>query len=217
MTLNREKYYRWAWLLDLVLGKEKGLGGLSARREKLYEVAYSFLGKDASPKDLAPDDLACAESVNAVYKAAFGHEIGGGVSTTQMYRALKNSDEFLEVDAPLFGDIVISPTGYVRSVAVGHVGIVGKWQIMSNNSATGRWEAHYTLQSWRARYDYVRFFRCVGPAEDTQPAAASPAVTEIVEKATEVVGKAKAYPALIAPLVAFLASLSDFLSNLIKR
>src|SRR3954462_12894985 len=55
---------------------------------------------------------------------------------------------------PPSGDIVISPTGYGNgSMPNGHVGIIGdNGQIMSNNSATGLWDIHFTLASWKARY-----------------------------------------------------------------
>ena len=206
MSINREKYYKWAWLIDLFVDERK-LAGISARREHLYDIAYSFLGKDASPRDLASDDLGCAESVNAVYKAAFGHEIGGDVSTIRMYAALRGSNELQETDAPLFGDIIISPTNMAR-VPVGHVGIVGKWQIMSNDSRTGLWQAYYTLESWRLRYGFVKYFRCVDLPE------APPGVKEIVEESVRVVTEAAKYPVLIAPVMALLKMLGEFLAGL---
>ena len=192
--------------------KELELGGFSERREQLYNTAYACLGTDASPRDMASDDLGCAESVNAVYKACFGHEIGGDVSTLRMYQAiLANPQEFQEVERPLHGDIIISPTAYVNaSVGHGHVGVVGKWQIMSNNSANGKWEAYYTLDSWIRRYGFVKYFR---PMQE-EPAVAPPAVEEIVEKTVEVAREAVKYPALIRPVLALLATLASFLSKL---
>ena len=35
-------------------------------RIRLYEAARSFIGTDASPNDLAPDELGCAETVNEI-------------------------------------------------------------------------------------------------------------------------------------------------------
>ena len=37
-------------------------------RIKLYEAARSFIGTDASPNDLAPDELGCAETVNESFE-----------------------------------------------------------------------------------------------------------------------------------------------------
>ncbi len=211
MEINREKYHRWAWLIDLFISRDPYLGGVSTNREKLYDTAYSFLGKDASPTDKAPDDLACAESVNAVYKTAFGHEVGGGLSTLEMYRVLQiKQGEFMEVDSPLYGDLIISPTTMTK-VPVGHVGIVGKWQIMSNSSVTGKWEARYTLDTWRRRYGFVKYFRCLTP--DSLPEA-PPGVIEIVEQAVEIVPEVVKYPGLLSPFMTFLATLGAFLRSL---
>ena len=41
-------------------------------RIRLYEAARSFIGTDASPNDLAPDELGCAETVNEIIRRAFG-------------------------------------------------------------------------------------------------------------------------------------------------
>lgn len=216
MAINREKYYKWAWLIDLFVSKESNIGGLSTNREKLYDTAYSFLGRDASPRDLADDEFGCAESVNAVYKAAFGKEIGGDLSTLRMYQALLNSPDFVQIDSPLFGDVIISPTTYAR-VPVGHVGIVGKWQVMSNDSRSGKWEANYTLQSWRLRYGFVKYFRCVeiasSPTQENLPEA-PPGVKEIVAETIEVATEAVKYPMLLAPVMALLAALGNFLKSL---
>jgi hypothetical protein len=121
---------------------------------KLYQTARSFLGTDASPKDLANDEVACAESVNDVVLAAFGEFVGGDLSTARMFAALQTNRKFAEVSSPIKGDIIISPSGYGNgNLSNGHVGIVGDSnQIMSNNSANGIWDIHYSLASWKARY-----------------------------------------------------------------
>lgn len=134
--------------------------------DKLYQTAVSCLGKDASPLDKANDDVACAESVNSVVFKAFGDYAGGDLSTARMYSALKNNMKFAEVSSPIKGDIIISPTGYGNGqLSNGHVGIVGdSYGIMSNNSANGIWDIHYTLTTWKARYAVlggfpVKFYR----------------------------------------------------------
>jgi hypothetical protein len=136
-------------------------------REILFQKAKSFIGQDASPYDKAPDNLGCAETVNEIYEAAFGKEIGGGTSTYWLYDALKNSQDFERVTLPLPGDIVISPTGYGgrNGIDRGHAGIVAEeGKIMSNESTNGKFELNYTIESWRARYEKlgnypVVFFR----------------------------------------------------------
>ena len=92
--------------------------------------------------------------MNDVVFAAFLENVGGGLSTALMYQALQTNTKFAEVTSPLKGDIIISPNGYSNGqLPNGHVGVMGdNDQIMSNNSANGTWDIHYTLASWKARY-----------------------------------------------------------------
>lgn len=126
------------------------------RGDILYEVAYSCIGRDASPADTVPDSVACVESLNEVYKKAFGGYIATGaprVSTNALYKFLLSDSRFRKVDIPMKGDIIISPTGYGNgSLSNGHAGVVGKTHIMSNDSATGTWEPNYTIDTWKRRY-----------------------------------------------------------------
>ncbi len=127
-------------------------------RDVLYRTAKSCLGMDASPSDEAPDEYGCMESVDNVVKKAFGRFINDTrytptLSTLEGFKILRKSDNFVPVQEPLPGDIILSPTslgnGNLRN---GHVGIVGFYGIMSNDSATGRFMQNYTLKSWTARY-----------------------------------------------------------------
>lgn len=123
-------------------------------RVKLYLSALSFLGKDASPLDEAPDDVGCADSVSKVILNAFPNVIKGSISTAELYKQLSSSKEFSKVSQFKFGDIIISPTGMgTGGLAHGHVGIVGEDEtIMSNASSTGLWTSNYTIKSWVSRY-----------------------------------------------------------------
>lgn len=123
--------------------------------DKLYQMAYSFLGRDASPRDTAPDFLACAESVQAVYLKTFGKSIGGGNSTHEMWKALEVSPSFEKVTEPVPGCIIISPTGTnpeSNPIRHGHCGITGKFHVMSNDSFTGNWSTHFTQETWKDYY-----------------------------------------------------------------
>lgn len=123
--------------------------------EKLYAVAKASLGIDASPRDVAPDEYGCAESVNELFKKTFGHYITNpGISTAQLYLAmLHDVNHFQIIKFPVPGAIIISPTGYGNGrLSNGHVGICGKFGIMSNSSATGKWSENYTLDAWIAYY-----------------------------------------------------------------
>ena len=135
--------------------------------EGLYFVAKGWLGKDASPSDVAPDEYGCAESVNNIVFTTFNEEVGGDVSTYRMYKALKENKKFAKVTKPLRGDIIISPTGYggTQEVKNGHVGIMSdNGVIMSNKSQNGLFSVHYTLDSWKERYQVrgkypIHFYR----------------------------------------------------------
>lgn len=135
-------------------------------RIKLYEAAVKALNTDPSPRDEAPDELACANSVNEIYKAAFGDYFyqGNQLSTYYLRKALRESPLFRTTNLPAPGDLVISPTGFGTRkhpdgslvIPVGHVGIVmfdGK--IASNDSRAqyrGLFRINYTLDSWAERW-----------------------------------------------------------------
>ena len=157
------------------LGIIKNLRMNDENRIRLYEAARSSIGTDASPSDLAPDELGCAETVNEIIKKAFGDYASkeNRLSTYWLYKTLRESSGFKEAFIPIPGLIVISPTGYGtrrnpdNSFAIphGHVGIVmldGK--IASNDSRTGKLEENYTLDSWAERYVrrggyFMKFYR----------------------------------------------------------
>lgn len=125
-------------------------------RQKIYKTALSFIGKDASPNDLAPDELGCADSVSSVLKIALGSEVGISytVSTAQLYRELLSSKAYMLVQTPKAGDVLVSPTGLGNGqLSNGHTGIWGEnGKIMSNSSYTGTFEQNFDINSWRARY-----------------------------------------------------------------
>ncbi len=128
----------------------------NANSVKLYNVAKAFIGSDASPKDLADDEVGCADSVSALLLNAFGNAMGivYTVSTAYMFRMMRSSPRYIQLEGPQKGAIVISPSGYGNgNLSNGHVGICGEGNvIMSNNSWTGKWEANFTTESWNARY-----------------------------------------------------------------
>lgn len=121
-------------------------------QEKLYQVAKESLGKDMSPQDLAPDSLACMESVNGVYLAAFGEELlpmSARLSTEAGYQAMVQDSRLEKTATPTPGCIVISPTGYSsKGSQHGHTGIWGNFDVMSNDSNSGRWTDNYTHDAW---------------------------------------------------------------------
>lgn len=137
--------------LTIYFAREKTM----TKNDQLYGWAVSVLGKDASPNDIAPDELGCAESWNEIYKLMHGEHLykGNMLSTYWLYKALKESPKFVRVFTPQRGTTVISPTNAHQT---GHVGIFGEHGIiMSNNSfkdsngIRGVWDENYTAASWQ--------------------------------------------------------------------
>lgn len=134
----------------------------SINRRKIYNAAIRFLGVDASPNDLAPDEVGCADTVSSVLKYALGKDMGIDytLATAVLYRELSTSKGYMRVKEPLEGDVLVSPTGYGDGdLSNGHTGIWGKINpktgkriIMSNNSLKGVFEENYDEDTWRARY-----------------------------------------------------------------
>ncbi len=127
-----------------------------SKNEILYSTAKAYLDIDASPKDKAPDDLACMESVDDILWNAFGFYVNGTrdvstLSTGMGYKWLQDKDRFKKVKDYTHGLIIISPTGKGKWDH-GHVGITGKYQIMSNNSQTGLFDTKFTYESWKQYY-----------------------------------------------------------------
>jgi hypothetical protein len=124
---------------------------LQRKSETIYQTALNSIGVDASPADLVDDVVGCAESVTNILRNHVNMPIITG--TSSLFSYFEKSGNFARVDIPKEGYIVISPTGMGDGSIRGHVGIVGKNDVvMSNDSRSGKWMANYTLQSWRARY-----------------------------------------------------------------
>lgn len=130
---------------------------LTALRSKLIvSIAKDHLGIDASPLDRAADEYGCAESVTEILNKAVGFPIITGTWTLNDY--LMRHAKWVPTQHPKPGDIIISPTGTSKkgkkAPFVGHVGIMGdNGIIMANDSYTGKWSAHYTLKTWKERYE----------------------------------------------------------------
>lgn len=125
-------------------------------QESVLRVAKEMIGKDASPRDQAPDELGCAESLANVLHAIDPNFSPAIVSTTKLYKALMHSPKYEATFDLEAGNILISPTGYgkyPRIIPNGHCGVFVEpnW-IASNDSIKGTWEQNYTLSQWIKRY-----------------------------------------------------------------
>ena len=115
--------------------------------EKLVKVAVALLGKDASPMQLSPQELSCAEGVSFIIHQVFPDFPANVVSTIELDSILDNSPHyFKDTKLPGEGCIIISPR---EDEKPGHCGIfVTNREIASNDSATGLFISNYTWDSW---------------------------------------------------------------------
>lgn len=115
------------------------------RAEELYEAAFSSIGRDVSPQDIAPDEYGCAESLSNVIRKVYP-DFPICISTIVLNQKLSISPHFVSSANPISGCVSIFPTDGDK---VGHAGVWGKkgW-VMSNDSNTGNWLANYTEFGW---------------------------------------------------------------------
>jgi hypothetical protein len=121
--------------------------------DNIADAAEVMINTDASPQDIAPDELGCAESVSNIVRSVIPNfpVITG---TWTLYDRLNKDSRFDKVSDPQRGDIIISPTGTLANAPFpGHVGILSDYtNIMSNDSNSGEWRQNYTLRTWNARW-----------------------------------------------------------------
>ena len=123
------------------------------QKPTLLSVCKGYLGTDASPRDIAKDELACAETVTTILRTVYPTTpiITGTWTLFDWLRDAKNGWE--ETQTPEPECIVISPTGMGNPGTVGHTGFVGENNvIMSNDSRTGKFLENYTIDTWNAYY-----------------------------------------------------------------
>ncbi len=132
------------------------------RAQMLYEHALAAIGTDASPVDVASDDLGCAESVSNLISKVISFPIITGTWTLwDVFRRDKRFEEVSEYGGR--GIIVICATGTGNGKIRGHVGILGEnKEIMSSSSETGLWGVFYNIKTWKKRYgdigDFTTFY-----------------------------------------------------------
>ena len=136
--------------------------------EHIYQTAKAHLGQHLTLDPNVPPETGCAEAVSTVLKLS-GYYIPrlGIAGTKDLCDFLANSKAFTEVTQPVRGDIWIYPSGQLGSkVPHGHTGICGDVQDMSNDSATGLFEANYTHEQRVAYFENTsgftpRYFRAI--------------------------------------------------------
>jgi len=123
-------------------------------RRILHAYAVSQLGKTkAGIPDTAPNVVNCVEALNQIGWECFDAPFCVGASTITLNAILRQSPRYkaVTVDEAKPGDIIVDPT---QGAKTGHCGILGEnGIIMSNQSSTGLWLDHWTLEKWVAYYE----------------------------------------------------------------
>lgn len=126
------------------------------RTQRLFQEATKFLGRDASPENLASSEVACAETVTYLISLVDPKiQWSNRLATYYVEKDMLYGRNFRLTDSPRPGTIVISATKWDKNakIVVGHIGVVMKdGRIASNNSFgkhKGKFEENYSLESWR--------------------------------------------------------------------
>lgn len=123
----------------------------------IYGTALRYLDTDPTPEDNIPDDVGCAEAVEKIVEEATGEYLNCSGSTYKLKAILDSSSNWVKIDKPETGAIILSATGYGNgNLKHGHTGIVevvgDVVNIISNSSKDGLLKRSYTLDTWNARY-----------------------------------------------------------------
>ena len=114
---------------------------------------YARLVKGVDLSFIAPDELGCAESVTRML-SFIAPQLGVPVitGTWTLDQHLKKNPKFLTIPRSMVKDgcIIIAVTG--EGSGAGHVGIVVGSVVYSNNSYTGKWDAHISHEAFRWSY-----------------------------------------------------------------
>lgn len=123
-------------------------------RKSLLQLVEEHIGTDASPSDLAPDELGCAESVSTILNKYESGRFNIVTGTYSLLDSLLMCQDYKQVPVPIPGAIIISATGTsTKKGAVGHTGFVlENGVIASNDSRTGKFLKNYTVDTWNAYY-----------------------------------------------------------------
>jgi len=122
-------------------------------QKRLYQESLKWIGKEASPFDSAPDDLACVESLASIIRYSIIRDFPIELATWRFLTLLRNDKRFKATLDLTAGNIILSPSWSGNGKIRGHTGILGeKHTIMSNSSSTGLWEENYTIDNWIKRY-----------------------------------------------------------------
>lgn len=116
------------------------------------DVVMSRIGTDASPHDLAPDELGCAETITTVRREYDG-TTPIMIGTWSAYVYLEHpANGWERIKEPEPECLILSPTGLGKKGKHGHIGVCilvnGQLVVISNDSRTGKFIQNFTPMSW---------------------------------------------------------------------
>lgn len=124
--------------------------------EVVYEVAKASLGQDLTPRDEISDEVACVVQWEEIIHKALGYYLGGEkpeASTWGLFNLLEKDPRWKAISAPQKGCTILYVTGTGNDKVRGHALIMGEKWAMSNTSANGLWQANYTLDGLKRRFE----------------------------------------------------------------
>jgi hypothetical protein len=135
-------------LLQALILQKKKVGNIPT----LYQVAYSLLGKHLTLNSDIPKAYGCAQAMSYVLKQYGCNIPKRGISGTySLYEWLQ--DNGVEIEKSEVGCILIYPTGTGNGKIPGHVFVVGKHSLMSNNSKDGLFDYQWTREEAEEYYE----------------------------------------------------------------
>ena len=119
---------------------------IKTRADLIYEAARAMLGKDASPNNLAPLELSCAEAVSSIIHPFVQDIPPDVISTVVLNKHLRESKHLKGVLDAKPGTIIMSPAA---GGVYGHCGIfLEGGRIASNDSRNGKFLYNYNIDTW---------------------------------------------------------------------
>lgn len=123
------------------------------QKKTLLQVCEDHLGVDASPRDLAKDEVGCAETVSTLLQKVWP-DIPVMTGTYTLFDYLNNpKNGFVRVTVPTPETIILCATGTGNGSMPGHTGFfMDDMTIASNDSRTGKFIKNYDFGTWSSRY-----------------------------------------------------------------
>lgn len=162
MTFNSVKEFE-DWIetgLQAVINGDKI--NMTPTEERLYQVGKDNLGQHLTLNNSVPPEVGCCECASRLFQlAGISVPTNGIAGTPAMAAWLLSNPDFLLIDAPEQGAVVIEVTSTGNGTVEGHIGMfaafglmyVNDWGILSNDSNTGTLREQWNWTDWQDWYE----------------------------------------------------------------